>query len=147
MVSFQSVAGRIKECGTDRLGRWCYQVFDSGSDFKSVIFSVYRCNKTLLKDTKKTAYRQQQILQAELGYRGDPTRYFKAKLIREIKRLQSKYGSNLRPYILGDFNDCNNIQQVIDEICHEFKLVDIYSYLNPQSADFKTYRRGRKRIN
>ncbi len=110
MVSFQSVAGRIKECGTDRPGRWCYQVFDSGSDFKSVIFSIYRCNKTTLKDSKKTAYRQQRILQAELGYRGDPTRYFKAELIREIKRLQSKYGSNLCPYILGDFNDCNNIQ-------------------------------------
>ena len=46
IVSFQSVVGKIKECGTNCCGRWCYQVFDSGSDFKSVIFSIYRCNKT-----------------------------------------------------------------------------------------------------
>ena len=126
MVSFQSVAGRIKENGQDRLGRYCYQVFDSGSDFHSVIFSVYRCNKTTLKDSKKTAYRQQLMLQSELGYRGDPTRYFKDDLIREIKKLQRKYGTNLCPYILGDFNDCPRIQQAINDICHEFQLVDIF---------------------
>ena len=26
IVSFRSVAGRVKECGQDRLGRWCLQV-------------------------------------------------------------------------------------------------------------------------
>ena len=143
---FQSFAGHVKESGTDRRGRWSFQVFDSGSDFKSVIFSIYRCNKTSLKDSKKKAYRQQKILQAKLGYRGDPTRYFKADLISAIKQLQSKYGRNLRPYILGDFNHCPNIQQVIDDLCHEFQLVDIFSYLYPHSPDFKTYCRGSRRI-
>lgn len=37
IVSFQSVTGRIKESGYDRLGRWSFQVFNSGSDFQSVI--------------------------------------------------------------------------------------------------------------
>ena len=60
--------------------------------------------------------------------------------------MQRKYGANFRPYILGDFNDCPRIQQAIDDICHEFQLVDIYSYLHPNEPDFKTYQRGRKRI-
>ena len=64
----------------------------------------------------------------------------------DFKKLQTKYGANLRPYILGDFNDCRRIEQTIDELCHEFKLVDIYSYLHPNEPDFKTYRRGQKRI-
>ena len=38
------------------------------------------------------------------------------------------------------------IEQVINELCHEFKLVDIYSYFHPNEPDFKTYRRGKKRI-
>ena len=93
-----------------------------------------------LVKSKKTAYQQQRILQAKLGRQGDPLRYFKTGLIKEIKKLQAKYGANLRPYILGDFNDCQKIEQTIDEICHEFKLVDIYLYLNPNTPDFKTYR-------
>ena len=57
IIAFQSVAGRIKESGYDRLGRWSYQLFDSGSDFQSVIFSIYRCSATS-KDSIKTAYQQ-----------------------------------------------------------------------------------------
>ena len=110
------------------------------------MFSIYRCLYASLTKSKKTAYQQQRILQAELGRQGDPLRFFKTDLIKEIKKLQTKYGANLRPYILGDFNDCRQIEQTIDELCHEFKLVDIYSYLHPNAPDFKTYRRGQKRI-
>lgn len=60
-------------------------------------------------------------------------------------QLKKKYGDKLRPYIMGDFNDCKKIEQTINDICHTFQLVDIYSYLHPNAPDFKTYRRGRKR--
>ena len=46
LVSFQAVAGRIKDRGYDDRGRFTYQVFDSGSDFHSVVFSIYTCNAT-----------------------------------------------------------------------------------------------------
>ena len=139
LVSFQAVAGRIKDKGHDDRGRFAYQVFDSGSDFHSVVFSIYRCNATQHGKSIKTAHHQQRILQAERGLRGSTLRFFKLDLIKTIKKLQKKYGSNLCPYILGDFNNCRYIQRAIDEICHEFNLVDIYSYLHPNEADFKTY--------
>ena len=144
IVALKSVAGRVKESGRDRLGRWSYQVFDSGSDFKSVIFSIYRCSAT--QNGITTAYQQQLILQAEVGRRGPPLKYFKFDLIQEIKELRKKYGMNLRPYILGDFNHCPKMEQTINDICHTFQLVDIYKYFNPNQPEFKTYRRGQKRI-
>ena len=110
------------------------------------MFSIYRCCDASIKDSKKTANHQQRILQAELGLKGNPLRYFKIDLISEIKRLKRKFGDNLRPYILGDFNNDRRIEQIISDICHEFKLVDIYSYLNPNAPDFKTYMRGSTRI-
>ena len=138
IVFIQSVAGQIKESGFDRKGRWAYQVFDSGSDFHSVVFSFYRCCKTSLQGTK-TAYMQQRVLQSELGLRGSPLKWFQAELIKEIRRFQGKYGTNLRPYIFGDFNYDNHIETTINAICHEFKLVDIYSYLHPNTTKFNTY--------
>ena len=61
VVSFSSVSGRIKEKGIDRRGRWAFQVFDSGSDFCSVVFSIYRCCDASIKDSKKTSNHQQRI--------------------------------------------------------------------------------------
>ena len=76
MVSFKSVSGCIKTNGYDQRERWTYQVFDSGSNFHSVVFSIYRCSRISLSTSKKTAYRQQRILQAELGQRGSKLKNF-----------------------------------------------------------------------
>ena len=139
-------SSRIKESGKDKLGRWTYQVLEGKTDHDVVIFSVYQCCISS-SDGIKTAHRQQQVLLSEMNNtnKNDPRKQFGIDLRTNIRKLSKKY-KNIRPIIVGDWNEECTSNSIPMELCHEFGLVDIFHRLYPHQATFNTYNRGSRRI-
>jgi hypothetical protein len=49
LVTFEKTAGRVKESGSDPLGRWTYQNLDGKGNKEVLVMNVYQCctNKQL----------------------------------------------------------------------------------------------------
>ena len=77
IITFGKTAGRVKEQGTDPLGRWTYQLLDGKGDTDILIISIYQCCKTPTNEIGMTAYHQQQLMLSELDRKDlDPRRNF-----------------------------------------------------------------------
>ena len=139
-------SSRIKESGKDKLGRWTYQVLEGTTNHDVVIFSVYQCCISSSAGMK-TAHRQQRVLLSEMDTTGnnDPRKHFGIDLKATIRKLSKKY-KNIRPIIVGDWNEECTSNSIPMEICHEFGLVDIFHRLYPHQENFNTYNRGSRRI-
>ena len=71
----------------------------------------------------------------------DPRTNFRLDLKRFVQDIQKKY-KNIRPIILGDWNEECKGTAVSMEMCHEFGLVNIFKRMNPDHENFNTYNRG-----
>jgi hypothetical protein len=65
IISTGKSAGRTKKNGSNKLGRWSYQLLD-GQDDKDILICVYQCCKTPTNPKGMTAYHQQEILLSEM---------------------------------------------------------------------------------
>jgi hypothetical protein len=65
IISTGKTAGRVKQSGSDPLGRWTYQLLDGQGDKDILIVSVYQCCKSPTNPKGLTAYRQQEVLLSE----------------------------------------------------------------------------------
>jgi hypothetical protein len=66
LITFGKTAGRVKERGSDPLGRWTYQILDGKGNKEVLIMNVYQCCKSPTNPTGITAYHQQTIMLSEM---------------------------------------------------------------------------------
>ena len=143
IVTFGRVAPRIKESGTDRMGRWCYQVLE-GKGREILLVNVYQvCVQTA--DGKLTASQQQRIMLSEENREADPRKYFKKDLIQLLRKHKLRNG-NIVPILMGDWNKESSRKLFADEVQKEFGLVDAFKRRFPKNEVFKTHIDGSKRI-
>ena len=131
-------SSRIKESGKDKLGRWTYQVLEGKADHDVVIFSIYQCCISSSAGIK-TAHRQQRVLLSEMDNtnNNDPRKHFGIDLKHTIRALSKKY-KNIRPILVGDWNEECTSNSIPMELCHEFGLVDIFHRMYPHHEKFNT---------
>ena len=135
-------ASRIKETRKDPLGRWTCQVLDGEKDKDVAIICIYQCCTPAKKTGMKTAYKQQKVLLSQMNRRNtDPRTNFKLDLKQFVKDIQKKY-KNIRPIIIGDWNEECKGTAASMEMCHEFGLVNIFERMHPEHENFNTYNRG-----
>ena len=67
IVTRGKTSSRVKESGTDNLGRWCYQVLDGKGDRDVLLVSIYQSCKSSNKEGILTAHHQQKMLLGEMG--------------------------------------------------------------------------------
>ena len=135
-------ASRIKETRKDPLGRWTCQVLDGEKDKDVAIICIYQCCTPAKKTGMKTAYKQQKVLLSQMNRRNtDPRTNFKLDLKQFVKDIQKKY-KNIRPIIIGDWNEECRGTAASMEMCHEFGLVNIFERMHPEHENFNTYNRG-----
>ena len=106
IISRGKTAGRIKKHGSDKLGRWTYQLLDGQGDRDILIVSVYQCCRQPTNPGGHTAYHQQEVLLSERDSTDrDPRRNF----FKDIKDFIQKYisieESTIVPIIIGDWNE------------------------------------------
>ena len=139
-------SSRVKETGTDNLGRWCYQVLDGKGDRDVLLVSIYQSCKTSNKDGILTAHHQQKMLLGEMGRKDiDPRRNFKRDLTQFIKS-HLKRNKHMVPMIIGDWNEECKGTSTSMFMCDEFGLVNVFERMYPNHPPFKTYRRGSSTI-
>ena len=147
LVTFGKTAGRVKESGTDPMGRWTYQILDGKGDKEILIMNVYQCCKSPTNPTGITAYHQQTIMLSELDkIDTNPRRNFRRDLMQFIKSKINKANTTVIPIIMGDWNEECKGSSTSQLICNEFGLVDAFQRIYPDHRNFKTYNRGSRRI-
>ena len=147
IVTFGTSTNRIKYRGQDTLGRWNWMVMGAKGHRNILIVSIYQVAQTSMKKRRgNTAFHQQKTCLSALNRANtDPRRNFRNNLKKEIAKLRDKYKVT-KFIIAGDWNEeCSNTSTP-QEICDSFGLVDIWKYKYPDHPEFKTYLRGRKRI-
>jgi hypothetical protein len=103
LLTFGKTAGQVKECGSDPLGRWTYQILDGKGNKEVLIMNVYQCCRSPTNPTGITSYHQQTIMLSEMDKTDtNPRRNFRRDLIAFIKSKVNKANTNVIPIIMGD---------------------------------------------
>jgi hypothetical protein len=148
LITFGKTAGRVKEHGSDPLGRWTYQILEGKGNKEVLIMNVYQCCKSPTNPTGITAYHQQTIMLSEMDKTDtNPRRNFRRDLITFNKSKVNKANTNVIPIIMGDWNEECKGSSNSQIICNELGLVHAFDRIYPDHHAFKTYNRGSRRIN
>jgi exonuclease III len=147
LITFGKTARRVKERGSDPLGRWTYLILDGKGNKEVLIMNVYQCCKSPTNPTGITAYHQQTIMLSEIDKTDtNPRRNFRRDLIAFIKSKVNKANTNVIQIIMGDWNEECKASSNSQMICNELGLVDAFDRIYPDHQEFKTYNRGSRRI-
>jgi hypothetical protein len=147
IISRGKTAGRVKKSGSDKLGRWTYQLLDGQGDKDILIVCVYQCCKRPTNPGGHTAYHQQEVLLSERDSTDrDPRRNFFKDIKDFITKFLSQEDSTVIPFILGDWNEECKGTSSSQKLCNEFGLVNIFTRLYPEHKQFKTHIRGSRTI-
>jgi hypothetical protein len=147
IVARGKTAGRVKKSGSDKLGRWTYQLLDGQGEKHVLIVSIYQCCKRPANPGGHTAYHQQEVLLSERDSTDrDPRRNF----FQDIKQFTKKFISNTEsvivPFIIGDWNEECKGTSTSQKLRNEFGLVNIFNRMYPDHKQFKTQIRGSRTI-
>lgn len=138
---------RVKETGSDDLGRWTY-IKLSGKDNKVITFiTVYQvCKKspTFAARDSCTAHSQQQSLLIQQNKKDpSPIKHFRLDL---GKFLQTCTTNQELIVLFGDFNEVLGSDSAgIAKLAREYKLIDVMHQTHAIS-DPATHARGKSRI-
>jgi hypothetical protein len=147
IISKGKIAGRVKKCGRDNLGRWTYQLLDGQGEKDILIVSIYQCCKQPTNPGKTTAYHQQIVLLSEMNRTDkDPRRNFYRDLKKFMESFLTNEESSVIPFIIGDWNEECKGSSSSKKLCDEFGLVNIFDRLYPEHKKFKTMMRGSRPI-
>jgi hypothetical protein len=147
IISRGKTAGRVKKSGSDKLGRWTYQLLDGQGEKDILIVCVYQCCKRPTNPGGHTAYHQQEVLLSERDSTDrDPRRNFFKDIKDFITKFLSHENSTIIPFIVGDWNEECKGTSSSQKLCNEFGLVNIFTRLYPEHKQFKTHIRGSRTI-
>jgi hypothetical protein len=140
------IVGRIKERGSDPLGRWTW-IKLVGKDQKLItLISAYQVCAKPTNRSGTTAYHQQESLLRQRGIKkakAKPRKYFYRDLNEFIRLCKTRNESTI---LVGDFNEPMNERSSMARISMNHGLVDILFQRNPQLPEPATYARGSNRI-
>ena len=141
--------GRITTQGTDRMGRWSYQVFSGRGNKTITVISAYQvCRQSLLtEETNRvrsfTASAQQISMLRQVNRPVSPREAFIIDLTDFIRQCRAR---NSEILLLGDFNEAlNDNNEGMSKLCLESELHDIMGE-QIGNTTFATYINGRERI-
>ena len=147
IISTGKSASRVKKSGTDKLGRWTYQILDGQGNKDVLIISVYQCCKRPTNPNGATSYHQQEVLLSEMDRTDtDPRRNFFHDIKTFIKGIVDKDNVETTPIIIGDWNEECKGTSTSQKLCNEFGLVNVFNRIHPDHKEFKTYLRGSRTI-
>jgi hypothetical protein len=142
-----NAVARVKEVGSDDLGRWSY-IKLRGKAHRIVTFiTVYQvCKKqhTSSNKAKCTAHSQQRSLLAQRNQQDpSPIKHFRKDLNAFLK---ASHDNNELIILFGDFNEVlGSDSSGISKMARTYDLVDIMHTKHPL-PDIATYARGRDRL-
>ena len=141
--------GRITTQGTDRMGRWSYQVFSGRGSKTITVISAYQvCRQSLLTEETNgvrsfTASAQQISMLRQVNRPVSPREAFIIDLTDFIRQCRAR---NSEILLLGDFNEAlNDNNEGMSKLCLELELHDIMGE-QIGNTTFATYINGRERI-
>ena len=125
LVTYNRVAPRIKESGTDRMGRWCYQILE-GKGREVLLVNIYQvCAMATLVKGKLTNNQQQRIMLSKENRDTDPRKAFWKDLIQLLCKQKLRNG-NIIPILMGNWNEDTSKRTVAAELEKEFGVVDVF---------------------
>ncbi len=144
-IAMGDITGRIREQGSDDLGRWSFMKFQGKSGRVVTHIAAYQVCVRPTNKTGLTAFHQQEtLLGRQKQSDTNPRKNFHSDLKRFIKECQQR---NEDIYLAGDFNETlEHSTSRMRSMCAECNLVDIWTQLHPNHPDFATYIRGSTRI-
>ena len=123
IVTRGKTAGRVKKSGSDKLGRWTYQLLDGQGNKDILIVSIYQCCKQPTNPGGHTAYHQQEVLLSERDSTDrDPRRNFFRDIKEFIKKFLSLESTTIIPFIIGDWNEECKGSSTSQKLCNAFGL-------------------------
>ena len=139
-----AIVGRIKDKGSDSLGRWSWLKLVRQNKRIITIISSYQVCSQPTHQTGTTAYHQQESLLRQRGAKkAKPRKYFHRDL-KEFVRLSKSRNESI--ILVGDFNEPMNEHSSMARIASTHGLVDILFQRNPTETEPRTYARGSTRI-
>lgn len=141
-----NTVGRIEPQGngTDRMGRWTYYTLRRRHQTPLTIYSVYMVCQKPTNETGTTSYHQQKL---QLTAEGRPNAHPRQAFLADLKASVRQHQSSGHAVILGgDFNCDMSPGSVLANFAATLNLVDPWVHHYPGEEDFRSYRRGSKRI-
>ena len=139
-----NTVGRIKERGSDTLGRWSWIKLLSRNKGLITIISAYQVCVRPTHSTGTTAFHQQESLLRQQGvHKPKPRKYFHRDLNEFIRISLSR---KERIILVGDFNEPIREQSSMARIAAKHQLVDILFQRNSHLPEPNTFARGTTRI-
>lgn len=124
-----NLVGRIKERGSDSLGRWTWMKLIGKNKKLITIISAYQVCMRPTNITGTTAYHQQESLLRQRGIKkANPRKYFQRDLQELIRLCKTRNESII---LMGDFNEPMNERSSMARIAATHQLVDILFQRNP----------------
>jgi hypothetical protein len=138
------VVGRIKERGSDPLGRYSWLKLIGRNKRLITVISAYQVCVRPTHATGTTAYHQQESLLRQKGHqKPKPRKFFHRDLTEFIRVSKSRQELII---LVGDFNEPMTEQSSMARIASKHQLVDILFQRNSHLPEPNTYARGSTRI-
>jgi hypothetical protein len=118
-----NVVGRVKEKGSDQLGRWSWIKLLGRNKRLITLISAYQVCACPTNKTGTTAYHQQESLLRQKGAKKAKPRKFFHRDLNELVRLCKSRGESI--ILVGDFNEPMNERSSMARISSTHGLVDI----------------------
>ena len=143
MITYSRLASKVRQMGSDPMGRWTYQILNGKSDIELLVISIYQSCTHQGTDDGMTFHTQQKILLAQMDRPSlDPRPNFLSDLKSFLHKHINIPHTNRIPIILGDWNEECSGTSNSQKLCDVLGLVDIWKYRNPLHTSFKTYLRA-----
>ena len=141
------MTGRVVRQGTDRMGRWAFQIFaGTGGKLLTLITAYQVCQQAVVEDDKIKSFTcsaQQVSMLRQEGRYESPRDAFIQDMICFIREQQNR-GSDI--LLFGNFNEpLQSSNSGMGRVALECNLYDIMEQAVGQT-DFGTYARGSNRI-
>jgi hypothetical protein len=138
------VVGRIKDRGSDSMGRWSWFKLIGRDKRLITVISAYQVCTRPTYSTGSTAYHQQESLLRQKGiHKPKPRKYFHRDLNEFVRISKSRQELII---LVGDFNEPMNERSSMARIASQHQLVDILYQRNSHLPEPNTYARGSTRI-
>jgi hypothetical protein len=138
------LVGRIKDRGSDSLGRWSWMTMVGKNQRLVTVISAYQVCIRPTNRTGTTAYHQQESLLRQKGIKkAKPRKYFQHDLDEFICLCKTRQELVI---LMGDFNEALNERSSMARIASNHGLVDIVFQCNPHLPEPHKYARGSSRI-